>query len=75
MTNSMENHLKWTATSLLIIGVSVNSLGFYPIGPIILILGSFCWLIVSLMWKETCLIITNSIMTCVGVIGLCIHYI
>ena len=66
--------LKWVATGILIIGSLVNSLGYYPAGPIILGLGSIVWLIVSIMWKEMSLIVTNLIFAIVTTIGLIIYY-
>ncbi|MDB9772295.1 hypothetical protein OAD33_05625 [Alphaproteobacteria bacterium] len=66
--------LKWTATLTLIIGTAVNSYGYYPEGPLILALGGFIWLIVSIIWKEWSLIITNGILTLMGLIGVIIKY-
>ena len=62
--------LKWIATAILIIGTLINSLGYYPIGPIILALGGFIWLVVSEMWREPALIVTNAVLFIVGVGGL-----
>ena len=62
--------LKWIATATLIIGTLINSLGYYPIGPIILALGGFIWLVVSVMWREPALIVTNAVLFIVGVGGL-----
>ena len=66
-----DNNLKWTATATLIVGTGVNSLGFYPEGPILLALGGVMWLIVSIKWREPALIVTNSIMLATGLAGLC----
>jgi hypothetical protein len=67
--------LKWVATGILIVGSLVNSLGYYPAGPMILGLGAIVWLIVSIMWKEMSLIVTNLIFAVVTTIGLIIYYI
>jgi len=66
--------LKWVATGILIVGSLVNSLGYYPAGPIILGLGALVWLIVSIMWKEMSLVVTNLIFAIVTAIGLIIYY-
>jgi hypothetical protein len=66
--------LKWIATGILIIGSLVNSLGYYPAGPMILGLGAIVWLIVSIMWKEMSLIVTNLIFAVITLIGLIIYY-
>jgi hypothetical protein len=65
--------LKWIATVILIIGSVVNSLGYYPAGPIVLITGSAIWLIVSFMWKESALIITNGALVIVSSVALLYH--
>lgn len=70
----LDQILKWTATAILILGTAVNSLGYYPLGPIILVIGGIVWLIVSVIWKEPALIITNAVMSAVGAGGLVIAY-
>lgn len=66
----IDNILKWTATVILIVGTAVNGLGYYPLGPIILIVGGILWLIVSILWREPSLIVTNLIMTLTAIIAL-----
>jgi hypothetical protein len=68
----IDTVLKWIATVLLIVGTAVNSLGYYPAGPMILGVGGLFWTIVSFMWKEPSLIVTNSVLTAVTIIGLTI---
>ena len=70
MILNSDTFLKWTATVILIIGTGVNALGFYPAGPMILVIGSFIWLIVSCMWNEPALIVTNLVLCVVGAAGL-----
>ena len=70
----LDFYLKWLATALLIVGTAVNSLGYYPAGPVILGLGGVVWTIVSFMWNEKSLIVTNSTLTLVTIIGLTINY-
>jgi hypothetical protein len=67
-------YLKWTATAILIVGTAVNSLGYYPAGPLILVLGGLLWLIVSIRWREASLIVVNSVMTATGLAGLILKY-
>ena len=67
----IDQYLKWIATAILIIGTAVNSLGYYPIGPLILAVGGIIWLVVSIMWREPSLIVTNAVMTFTGLVGLC----
>jgi len=67
-------YLKWTATIALIIGTAINSLGYYPAGPIILAVGGLMWLVVSIRWREPSLIVVNSVMTATGLAGLVLKY-
>ena len=70
----IDSLLKWTATLTLVIGTAVNSLGYYPMGPIILAVGGIIWLIVSIMWKEPALVVTNGVLVVVGLAGLVLKY-
>ena len=70
----MDQILKWIATAILIMGAFVNSLGYYPAGPILFIVGGSLWLTVSVMWREPSLIVTNGVMLFAGVIGLVLNY-
>ena len=67
-------YLKWTATIILIVGTAVNSLGFYPEGPMLLVLGGVFWTIVSIMWREYSLIVVNAVMLLTGTAGILFHY-
>ena len=64
--------IKWVATATLIIGTFINAKWpeLYPVGPGLLALGGALWLIVSIMWKEPALIVTNGVLTLVGLIGI-----
>ena len=70
----LNNILKWLATVILIIGTGVNSLGYYPAGPLLLLLGGLLWFVVSVRWREPALIVTNGVMNLVAIAGLSIHY-
>lgn len=62
--------LKWTATAVLIAGTAINSLGYYPAGPLLLIAGGLIWLVVSIRWREPALVATNSLMTLAATVPL-----
>jgi hypothetical protein len=66
----MINQLKWTATAVLIVGTAVNSAGYYPLGPLLLVLGGLLWLVVSIQWRDAAMIATNAIMTLTAIGGL-----
>ena len=71
----LDTLLKWTATTVLIIGTGVNAFGIYPLGAIILALGGLIWLAVSCMWREPSLIVTNGVLFLVGTGGIVLNYI
>ena len=58
--------MKWTATVILILGTAVNGLGFYPQGPLLLVLGGVVWLAVAVRVRDVPLIVTNLVMSVVG---------
>jgi hypothetical protein len=58
--------LSWLATVILIVGSGVNGLGIYPVGPLMLASGGLIWLIVAVMMRNWPLIITNAVMSSVG---------
>ena len=71
----IDTFLKWTATSVLIVGTGINAFGIYPLGAIILALGGLIWLAVSCMWREPSLIVTNAVLFLVGTGGIVLNYI
>jgi hypothetical protein len=66
MNKELNFYLKWTATAILIVGTAVNGLGYYPAGPLMLVLGGILWLIVAIRVKDAPLIVTNLVMSAVG---------
>lgn len=66
------DNIKWTATALVIIATAFNSLGYYPIGPIINAAAAMLWCIVSVAWKDKALMVTNFTIATVCILGLII---
>lgn len=62
--------LKWVGTGFLIVGTFINALGFFPLGPVLLIIGGCLWFTVGILWKEPAMIVTNSCMVLAGCVGL-----
>ena len=62
----MLNKIKWLATAVLIVGTAVNGMGYYPAGPLILVLGGLIWLGVAVKVQDRPLIVTNLVMSTVG---------
>lgn len=65
---------KWVATVLVILATGLNSLAIYPLGPLVNILAGLLWLVVSIVWNDRALIVTNFTITFVCVIGLLINF-
>lgn len=61
--------MKWTATAILILGTAVNGLGYYPQGPLLLVLGGLIWLAVAVRVRDYPLIVTNLVMSLVGLVA------
>ena len=68
--NNISNILKWLGTGVLILGVGLNSINIYPLGPIITVLGGFLWVFVGIIWKEYSIIATNLVLSVVSIVGL-----
>ncbi len=63
------NTIKWLATALLILGFGLVSAGVYE-AIYIQMLGGLLWLTASRIMRDRPLIVTNSVMTLAGVVGL-----
>ena len=74
MKKDLNWYLKWIATMILIAGTAINSLGYYPEGPITLAVGGLIWLVVSIRWREASLIVTNGVMLLTGLADLAYKY-
>lgn len=66
--------VKWLATLVLIVGSFVNSMGWYPMGPFILVSGGCLWLWVSIKMRDKPLIVTNAVMILAGGLPLLWYY-
>ena len=67
---ALDTKLKWIATAVLIVATALTSLNIYPLGPMLYLTGVLLWLVVSIMWKEPALIVTNLTLASVNAIGL-----
>ena len=70
----IDFYMKWAATAVLIVATALNSLGHYPEGPLLYLVGGLMRLSVSIMWREWSLIITNSVLASVNALGLIIKH-
>lgn len=72
MTKDIVFYLKWLATFVTILGAVATSVNMYPLGPLLLNVGAFIWLIVAIMWREWSLIVINATLLLIYTIGLVI---
>jgi len=72
MKKELVCYLKWLATVITIAGAICTSVNLYPLGPALLNLGAFVWLIVSIMWREWSLIVINATLLLIYTVGLVI---
>ena len=75
MNKELVFYLKWLATVITIAGAICTSINLYPLGPALLNLGAFVWLIVSIMWREWSLIVINATLLLIYTIGLVVKLI
>ena len=66
----LDFYLKWTATAFICLGALLISLDIYPLGPIVSLIGTAIWLVVSVMWRERSLIIVNTVVLIIYSVGL-----
>jgi hypothetical protein len=65
-------YLKWVATFVTIVGAVCTSVNIYPLGPALLNVGAFLWLIVAIAWREWSLIVINATLLAIYTTGLLI---
>lgn len=70
MKKELVFYLKWLATVITTVGAIFTSINMYPLGPALLNLGAFGWLIVSIMWREWSLIAINATLLLIYSVGL-----
>ncbi|MFY8211429.1 MAG: DUF6552 family protein [Candidatus Nanopelagicus sp.] len=74
MKKEIVFYLKWLATFVTILGAVATSINMYPLGPALLNVGAFIWLIVSIMWREWSLIIINATLLLIYSVGLLVKF-
>ena len=72
MKMKIANGFKWVATIVILIGAVLTSLNVYPYSAIALNLGSFLYLIWSLLIKDLAMIIVNGGLLLIYTVGLAI---
>ena len=64
--------LAWIGTAMLLIATIFASLNIYPLYAILFTVANLIWTLVGILWKEKTLIVLNSGLVMIYIIGLCI---
>ncbi len=62
--------MKWISTGVMLLAALAIVEGLHPTSIYLLNLGSLCWLITAIMWREWSLIVVNASLLLVYVYGL-----
>jgi len=65
--------LKWSSTVVLLFGVWLTSINYYPLNVYVSFLGNLCWLIVGLVWGEGSLIVVQAVILIIYMTGMATH--
>lgn len=61
--------IEWISTIILISGVALTSLNVYPINIYVNVIGNVLWLLIALHWNKMSLIIIQSFVLFLYVVG------
>lgn len=53
--------LKWTGTTLCLIGIALTSINFYPLNIVVGFIGSLCWAIAGYMQDDNALLVVEAV--------------
>ena len=62
--------IEWISTLILICGVYLTAINYYPINVYVSLLGNFGWLIIAIVWRKYSLITVQSIIVILFIAGL-----
>ena len=68
--NKLATQIKWTATAITLLGAVFASVNIYPLSAITLNLGSFTFLIWSLLIRDRAMITVNAGLLSIYTVGL-----
>lgn len=61
--------LEWGSTAVLMVGVWLTAINYYPLNIIFSVAGNFGWFIVALRWKKLSLVVVQLIVVSLYAIG------
>ena len=70
--NTLINTIKWTATAITLTGAVLASLNIYPACAVVLNLGSFLFLVWSILIRDPAMITVNAGLLTIYTLGLAI---
>ena len=65
--------LKWASTFILLFGVWLTSINYYPLNVYVSLLGNLGWLIVGFAWGEYSLITVQGVIVMIYLVGMFSH--
>ena len=68
--SKFEFALEWISTSVLIVGVYLTAVNYYPLNIWVSLAGNIGWLAVAWLWRKWSLIIVQLIITLVYIMGI-----
>ena len=69
-----EKIYEWAATFVLLIGVYLTAINYYPMNIYFSLLGNAMWVYLGIRWKKWSLITIQGIVTVIYVYGLCLPF-
>ncbi len=69
MAKKIEFIIEWVSTVILMIGVWLTAINYYPLNIVFSLLGNFGWLIVAIIWRKWSLITIQLVVSLLYVIG------
>ena len=69
LRKKFEFVLEWSSTFILMIGVWLTAINYYPLNIVFSLLGNFGWLIVAIMWRKWSLITIQLVVSILYVVG------
>ena len=68
-------YIKWVSSVIIIVGMIMSSVNFFPYNLFIHFIGVSRWFVVGLLWNDRSLILLNGIAMVIFSIGIMNHYI
>ena len=67
-------YVKWVSSIIIIIGMIMSSVNFFPFNLFVHFIGVAGWFVVGLLWNDRSLILLNGIAMIIFALGIMNHY-